>query len=45
VREAVAQDSLPCLQGEGLVDSVDIYCENIAFSAEQADILFKAASL
>ncbi len=30
--------------GEGLVDSVDIFVENIGFSAEQAIILFEAAT-
>lgn len=34
---------LPTLHGEGLVDSVDIFCESIGFSVEQADRLFEAA--
>jgi imidazolonepropionase len=42
--DTIARDWLPRLQGEGLVDSVDIYCENIGFSADQASILFEAAT-
>jgi imidazolonepropionase len=41
--DAVVQKWLPQLHGEGLVDSVDIFVENIGFSAEQAIILFEAA--
>ena len=41
--DAVVQEWLPRLHGEGLVDSVDIFVENIGFSAEQAIILFEAA--
>jgi imidazolonepropionase len=40
---AVADDWLPALHGEGLVDAVDVFCENIAFSAEQSDRLFQVA--
>ena len=40
----LASEWLPRLHGEGLVDSVDIFVENIGFSAEQAIILFEAAS-
>ena len=41
--DTVVQEWLPRLHGEGLVDSVDIFVENIGFSAEQAIILFEAA--
>jgi imidazolonepropionase len=41
--ETVAREWLPALHGEGLVDSVDIFCENIGFSAKQAIIVFDAA--
>ncbi len=34
---------LPALQAEGLVDAVDVFCERIAFSVEQAERLFVAA--
>ena len=34
---------LPALHAEGLVDAVDAYCEDIAFSAAQCDRLFTAA--
>lgn len=34
---------LPTLKSEGLVDSVDIFCETIGFSPEQAGRLFEAA--
>ena len=42
--DTIAREWLPQLKGEGLVDSVDIFCENIGFSADQALILFDAAS-
>jgi imidazolonepropionase len=42
--EVVTREWLPTLHGEGLVDSVDIFCENIGFSAEQAVIMFDAAN-
>ncbi|HTC45564.1 MAG TPA: imidazolonepropionase [Steroidobacteraceae bacterium] len=42
--DAVARQWLPALHGEGLVDSVDIFCENIGFSADQAVIVFEAAN-
>jgi imidazolonepropionase len=41
--DTIAQQWLPQLHGEGLVDAVDIFCENIAFSAAQAQRLFEAA--
>ncbi len=34
---------LPALHREGLVDAVDAFCESIGFSAEQTEIIFKAA--
>jgi imidazolonepropionase len=39
----IAAEWLPRLHAEGLVDAVDIFCENIAFSVEQAERLFDAA--
>jgi imidazolonepropionase len=42
--DTVVREWLPVLHGEGLVDSVDIFCESIGFSAEQAIIVFDAAS-
>jgi imidazolonepropionase len=42
--DTVVREWLPALHGEGLVDSVDIFCENIGFSAEEAIIVFDAAS-
>jgi imidazolonepropionase len=42
--DTVVREWLPRLQGEGLVDAVDIFVENIGFSADQAIILFEAAN-
>ncbi len=42
--DVIAREWLPQLHAEGLVDSVDIFCESIGFSAEQAAILFQAAA-
>ncbi|HTV77380.1 MAG TPA: imidazolonepropionase [Steroidobacteraceae bacterium] len=42
--DTIVHDWLPRLHGEGLVDSVDIFVENIGFSADDAVILFEAAS-
>ena len=39
----IIKDWLPTLQGDGLVDAVDVFCENIAFNVEQAERLFDAA--
>ncbi len=39
----VAREMLPALHREGLVDAVDVFCEGVAFSVEQADRLFRAA--
>jgi imidazolonepropionase len=41
--DTVAQEWLPALLAEGLVDAVDIFCERIAFSVAQAERLFQAA--
>src|SRR2546430_2878358 len=41
--EAIAREWLPQLCAQGLVDAVDIFCENIAFSVAQAERLFAAA--
>jgi imidazolonepropionase len=39
----VAREWLPQLTAEGLVDAVDVFCEDIAFSVTQAETLFAAA--
>ncbi len=39
----LADDWLPTLAAEGLVDAVDAFCEGIAFSPAQVDRLFRAA--
>jgi imidazolonepropionase len=41
--ETLARDWLPQLAAQDLVDSVDVYCDRHAFSAEQAARLFDAA--
>jgi len=41
--DVIAREWLPALAGEGLVDAVDVFCERIAFSVEQAARLFAAA--
>jgi imidazolonepropionase len=41
--EVIAREWLPALLGEGLVDALDVFCENIAFSVAQAEQLFAAA--
>ncbi len=40
----IARAWLPRLHGEGLIDSVDIFCENVGFSVDQAARLFDAAA-
>jgi imidazolonepropionase len=40
---SVADDMLPALAGEGLVDSVDGFCENIAFTRDEIARVFEAA--
>jgi imidazolonepropionase len=42
--DEVAGVWLPALHAEGLVDAVDIFCENIAFDVPQAERLFVAAA-
>ena len=42
--ELVCADMLPALAGQGLVDAVDVFCENIAFSVAQSERLFQAAA-
>ena len=39
----VCDEMLPALAGEGLVDAVDGYCDDIGFTAEETERLFKAA--
>ena len=41
--EVIAREWLPALLGEGLIDALDVFCENIAFSVSQAETLFAAA--
>src|SRR5205814_8189213 len=41
--EAIAREWLPQLCAQGLIDAVDIFCDNIAFSVAQAERLFAAA--
>jgi imidazolonepropionase len=41
--ELIADEWLPALLAEGLVDALDVFCENIAFSVAQAERLFSAA--
>ncbi|MGV7246285.1 imidazolonepropionase [Caballeronia sp. M23-90] len=40
----VCNEMLPTLAAEGLVDAVDVFCERIAFTLEQAERVFSAAS-
>ncbi|CAN7214179.1 imidazolonepropionase [Caballeronia sp. LjRoot31] len=40
----VCNEMLPTLAAEGLVDAVDVFCERIAFTLEQAERVFDAAS-
>jgi imidazolonepropionase len=40
----VCDQMLPTLASEGLVDAVDVFCERIAFTVEQAERVFNAAS-
>ena len=41
---AVCNEMLPALVKEGLVDAVDVFCENIGFSREQTARVFEAAT-
>ena len=42
--ELVCAGMLPQLAGEGLVDAVDVFCENIVFSVAQSERVFQAAA-
>jgi imidazolonepropionase len=42
--ELVCAGMLPTLAGQGLVDAVDVFCENIAFSVAQSERIFEAAA-
>ena len=39
----VCNQSLPTAVSQGLVDAVDAFCEGIAFSVEETEVVFKAA--
>lgn len=39
----VIEEMLPAIAAEGLADAVDVFCEGIAFSAEQTARVFEAA--
>jgi imidazolonepropionase len=41
--EVIAREWLPALLAEGLIDALDVFCENIAFGVAQAETLFAAA--
>src|SRR6201987_2584110 len=41
--EVIAREWLPALLSDGLVDALDVFCEKIAFSVAQAELLFSAA--
>lgn len=41
----VCDEMLPALAAEGLVDAVDAFCENIAFSLPETEKVFQAAQL
>jgi imidazolonepropionase len=40
----VCNEMLPTLAAEGLIDAVDVFCERIAFTLEQAERVFGATS-
>jgi imidazolonepropionase len=42
--DMIINELLPLVKAENLADSVDVFCESIAFSAEQATRLFAAAT-
>jgi imidazolonepropionase len=42
--DVIAQHWLPALKDQGLVDAVDVFCENIGFTAAQSARLFDAAA-
>lgn len=39
----VCEDMMPSLHEEGLIDAVDVFCESIAFTVEQATCVFEKA--
>ena len=41
--DLVCREMLPALAAEGLVDSVDVFCERIAFSLAETERVFQAA--
>ena len=41
--DTIIADWLPTLHAEGLIDAVDVFCENIAFNVTQSERLFDAA--
>ncbi|MDR3477146.1 MAG: imidazolonepropionase [Gammaproteobacteria bacterium] len=41
--DSVCHDMLPVIVGENLVNSVDVFCENIAFDLAQTERVFKTA--
>lgn len=41
---SVCNEMLPALAGEGLVDAVDVFCENIGFTIAQSQRVFERAS-
>ena len=41
--DTIIADWLPTLHAEGLIDAVDVFCENIAFNVAQSERLFNAA--
>ena len=41
--DEVCQQMIPAIAAEGLAEAVDVFCENIAFSAAQAQQVFEAA--
>src|SRR5215207_8116658 len=42
--DLVCREMLPALAAEGLVDAVDAFCERIAFSLEETERVFRAAT-
>jgi len=42
--DLVCDSMLPALHGEGLVDAVDVFCENIGFTVAQSERVFEAAN-
>jgi imidazolonepropionase len=42
--DLVCNNMLPTLHDEGLIDAVDVFCENIGFSLAQSERVFEAAA-